>query len=130
MTDVAIAPLLSQPAKAHPVTSERLPIRLILIGVCVVFLVLFVLMPLIVVFVEALRSGIAHYVTSITDPDALAAANDFPADDLHACLRMCVVEYAPCRAARHTLLFGISKNGSAPLNPWMDRERACRVAGL
>jgi sulfate transport system permease protein len=44
-----------------------------LIGICVAFLGLFVLLPLLTVFVEAFRSGVAHYFASITEPDALAA---------------------------------------------------------
>ncbi|HTO85715.1 MAG TPA: sulfate ABC transporter permease subunit CysW [Methylomirabilota bacterium] len=37
------------------------------------FLVLFLVMPLIAVFVEALRQGIGPYLAAVVDPDALAA---------------------------------------------------------
>src|SRR5215470_904068 len=73
MTDVAVAPFLAPVRAAEPVTTERLPVRLILIGVCVAFLFLFVALPLLTVFVEAFRSGVIHYFASIVEPDALAA---------------------------------------------------------
>ena len=74
MTDVAVAPLLvSEPAAGYAVTTERLPVRVLLIAVAVVFLVLFLLLPLAAVFVEALRAGLGTYFTSVIEPDALAA---------------------------------------------------------
>lgn len=48
-------------------------VRLALIGAAVVFLGLFLLMPLAAVFVEAFRKGAAVYVQSFNDPYALAA---------------------------------------------------------
>ena len=44
-----------------------------LIAIAVVFLTLFLLLPLITVFVEALRAGLGAYLAAITEPDALAA---------------------------------------------------------
>ncbi|HEU0062684.1 MAG TPA: sulfate ABC transporter permease subunit CysW, partial [Hyphomicrobiaceae bacterium] len=41
--------------------------------VAVIFLVVFLLLPLAAVFVEALRAGFGAYVASISEPDALAA---------------------------------------------------------
>jgi sulfate transport system permease protein len=73
MSDIAIAPLLAPQPSPEAVTTERLPVRLGLIGICVAFIGLFVLSPLLTVFVEAFRSGVMHYFTSISDPDALAA---------------------------------------------------------
>ena len=74
MTDVAVAPLLvSEPAAGYAVTTERLPVRVLLIAIAVVFLVLFLLLPLAAVFVEALRAGLGTYFTSVIEPDALAA---------------------------------------------------------
>jgi sulfate transport system permease protein len=74
MTDVAVAPLLvSEPAAGYAVTTERLPVRVLLIAAAVVFLVLFLLLPLAAVFVEALRAGLGTYFTSVIEPDALAA---------------------------------------------------------
>jgi len=73
MTDAAIAPLLVSEWRGSLVTTEKLPVRVILITVAVVFLVLFLLLPLAAVFVEAFRAGIGAYVAAITELDALAA---------------------------------------------------------
>ena len=59
MTDAAIAPLLiSQPSSGSTVTTERYPVRVVLVATAVVFLVLFLLLPLAAVFVEAFRPGV------------------------------------------------------------------------
>ena len=55
------------------VTTERYPARVALVAIAVVFLVLFLLLPLAAVFVEALRAGIGTYFEAITEPDAVAA---------------------------------------------------------
>ena len=74
MTDAALAPLLvSPPASGSTVTTERYPVRILLVTTAVAFLVLFLLLPLAAVFVEALRAGFGTYVASITEPDAVAA---------------------------------------------------------
>jgi sulfate transport system permease protein len=44
-----------------------------LLAVTMVFLGLFLLLPLISVFVEALRGGVGVYLESVTEPDAIAA---------------------------------------------------------
>jgi len=48
-------------------------IRVILIALSLIFLSLFLFLPLIAVFVEALRDGVGAYVAAITAPDTLAA---------------------------------------------------------
>jgi len=74
MTDAALAPLLvSQPASGSAVTTERYPVRILLVATAVVFLVLFLLLPLAAVFVEAFRAGLGAYFAAITEPDAVAA---------------------------------------------------------
>jgi sulfate transport system permease protein len=73
MTDAAIAPLLVSEPGSSTVTTERQPTRIALVAVAVIFLVVFLLLPLAAVFVEALRAGFGAYVASITEPDALAA---------------------------------------------------------
>ena len=74
MTDAAIAPLLiSQPSSGSTVTTERYPVRVVLVATAVVFLVLFLLLPLAAVFVEAFRAGLGAYFAAITEPDAVAA---------------------------------------------------------
>jgi sulfate transport system permease protein len=59
--------------RVNSVTSEPFGVRLALIAAALVFLGLFLLLPLFVVFVEALRGGIAAYAEAFTEPDALAA---------------------------------------------------------
>ncbi len=54
-------------------TSERAGTRRALIGVAFVFLALFLLLPLVTVFVEALRAGLPAYFAALTEKDALAA---------------------------------------------------------
>ena len=64
MTDAAVAPLLiPEPVAGYPVTTERLPVRILLIATAVVFLVLFLLLPLAAVFVEAFH--LAGHVFSL-----------------------------------------------------------------
>ncbi|MGA7371098.1 MAG: sulfate/thiosulfate ABC transporter permease CysW, partial [Methyloceanibacter sp.] len=55
------------------VTTERPLVQVTLIGVAVIFLVLFLLLPLAAVFVEALRAGLGTYFAAVTEPDAVAA---------------------------------------------------------
>ncbi len=73
MSDAAIAPLLVSETRGLAVTTERLPVRVILITVGVTFLILFLLLPLAAVFVEAFRAGLGAYFAAITEPDAVAA---------------------------------------------------------
>jgi sulfate transport system permease protein len=55
------------------VTGDRLGVRAALIATALAFLALFLLLPLLAVFVEALRQGLGAYLAGITEPDALAA---------------------------------------------------------
>jgi sulfate transport system permease protein len=48
-------------------------LRAVLTGIALLFLGLFLLLPLIVVFTEALRLGVLRYVDAIREPDAIAA---------------------------------------------------------
>jgi sulfate/thiosulfate transport system permease protein len=73
MTDAAVAPLLPSQPGGLAVTTERRPIRIAMIAVGVVFLVLFLLLPLAAVFFEAFRAGASAYLAAITEPDAVAA---------------------------------------------------------
>lgn len=54
-------------------TTESAPIRWLLITAALLFMLLFLLLPLLLVFTEALRNGIAAYFATLVDPDALAA---------------------------------------------------------
>jgi len=71
MTEAAIAPVA--PIEGPRITTERPLVQVTLIGVAVIFLVLFLLLPLAAVFVEALRAGLNTYFATITEPDAVAA---------------------------------------------------------
>ncbi|MBN9127954.1 MAG: sulfate/thiosulfate ABC transporter permease CysW, partial [Nitrosospira sp.] len=54
-------------------TTEPVWIRRSLIGLALLFLTLFLFVPLISVFYEALKKGWDVYMAAITDPDAIAA---------------------------------------------------------
>ncbi|HVY19216.1 MAG TPA: sulfate ABC transporter permease subunit CysW [Bauldia sp.] len=69
MADTIASPLV---LRAAP-TSERRATRVLLIAVAVVFLLFFLLLPLVTVFVEALRGGFGAYFKALGDKDALAA---------------------------------------------------------
>ncbi len=53
--------------------SEPTAVRWLLIAIAVVFLAMFLLVPLAAVFTEALRKGVGVYVVALREPDALAA---------------------------------------------------------
>lgn len=57
----------------RPVLDEPPLVRWLLIGVALAFLGLFLLLPLAVVFSEALSRGFESYTTALSEPDALAA---------------------------------------------------------
>jgi len=63
------------PATAQPIraTREPWPIRLLLIGGALLFLGLFLVVPLASVFVEAFAKGVGPYLGAIRDPEAIAA---------------------------------------------------------
>ena len=73
MTDARSRHSLSASLRQATVTTERYPVRVVLVATAVVFLVLFLLMPLAAVFVEAFRAGLGAYFAAITEPDAVAA---------------------------------------------------------
>ena len=53
--------------------TEPAAVRWTLTAIALAFLMLFLILPLATVFVEALDDGIGAYVASIQEPDALAA---------------------------------------------------------
>ncbi len=61
------------PSPDYSVTTESLPVRVLLILTALLFLGFFLLLPLAAVFIEGFRAGLAAYWTAITEPDALAA---------------------------------------------------------
>jgi sulfate transport system permease protein len=54
-------------------TGESAAMRVTLIAIAVLFFVLFLVLPLLLVFAEALRGGIGGFLKAIADPDAQAA---------------------------------------------------------
>ncbi len=59
-------------SKLHPASETRL-VRFLLITLVVIWLSLFLLVPLLSVFAEALRNGAGAFLTAVVEPDALAA---------------------------------------------------------
>jgi sulfate transport system permease protein len=57
----------------HSVVMESAGVRRWLTTLALLFLLIFLCLPLLTVFVEALRNGVGTYVTALSDPDALAA---------------------------------------------------------
>ncbi|GAB5099901.1 MULTISPECIES: sulfate ABC transporter permease subunit CysW [unclassified Caballeronia] len=58
--------------RLNPVTEPR-AVRWILTGIALVFLALFLVVPLVAVFVQAFAKGIDYYFDSLKDPDAWSA---------------------------------------------------------
>lgn len=56
-----------------PATSESTLMRGTLIAIALMFFGLFLLLPLVLVFTEALRAGLPGFIKAIAEPDALAA---------------------------------------------------------
>ncbi len=61
------------PARSRPSRTEPWLVRWIVIGVSLVFLGVFLVLPLVTVFVQAFARGIVPYFNAITDPDAVSA---------------------------------------------------------
>jgi sulfate transport system permease protein len=68
-----ISQVLARPRNASVTTTESAPVRAGLIGLALAFLALFLLLPVVVVFAEALRKGVWAYLAAFDDPDARAA---------------------------------------------------------
>jgi sulfate transport system permease protein len=79
--NLATTPRLPRPAAASAVitrppraaTTESAPVRWLLVTVAVLFLTVFLFVPLATVLYEALRRGVDVYLAAVTDHDALAA---------------------------------------------------------
>jgi sulfate transport system permease protein len=59
--------------QASPATREATWVRWTLLTLSLSFFAFFLLLPLVAVFVEALRKGWGTYITALSDPDALSA---------------------------------------------------------
>src|ERR1700760_587004 len=64
---------MSDPRSAASVTTENALARIGLTAVALLFLALFLVLPVVVIFVEAFRNGVDAYLASFADPDAQAA---------------------------------------------------------
>jgi sulfate transport system permease protein len=66
---------LAEPVRLKPlhVTTESLGVRITLIAITLVFLGFFLLLPLVTVFVEALRGGVASYFSALNERETFAA---------------------------------------------------------
>jgi sulfate transport system permease protein len=53
-------------------TEPRL-IRIVIIAIAVIFLTVFVVLPLVVVFAQTFSKGIGAYLSALSDPEALSA---------------------------------------------------------
>ncbi|MDT2024144.1 sulfate ABC transporter permease subunit CysW [Methylocella sp. CPCC 101449] len=69
MSDITLAPR----APDREISGESLPTRVVLIACALVFLGLFLFLPLISVFAEAFKRGWEAYLTALADPDAASA---------------------------------------------------------
>ncbi len=58
---------------ARPSTAEPPVVRWLLVGACLLFVALFLLLPLVAVFTEAMRRGAGACLASVRDPDAWSA---------------------------------------------------------
>jgi len=59
--------------QANPATRDSAWVRYLIIGVGLSYFALFLLLPLIAVFVEAFRKGAGVYFSALVEPDALSA---------------------------------------------------------
>lgn len=73
MSETAIATAARPRAKIRPVTQDSPFARFAMIGVTVVFLLIFLFAPLAVVFTEAISKGAGAFVEVFSEPDAIAA---------------------------------------------------------
>jgi len=67
------ASLAIAPVRLPSPTTESALARVLLIATAVAFLAFFLLLPLVAVFAEAFRNGVAAYFASFDDPDTLSA---------------------------------------------------------
>jgi sulfate transport system permease protein len=71
--DAAPAGRAVAPRRVSDATTEPAWVRRVLIAVALAFLAVFLFVPLIAVFVEALKKGVDVYLAAISEPDAVAA---------------------------------------------------------
>lgn len=67
------SPVRVPDTRPAPVTGEGPRVRALLIGIAVVFLALFLVLPLAAVFAQAFAHGVSAYLDAFREPDALSA---------------------------------------------------------
>ncbi|MQR01617.1 sulfate ABC transporter permease subunit CysW [Glaciimonas sp. GS1] len=72
-TSAAVTPSKPASVVTPSATQEPLWVRTILISVALLFLTLFLVVPLVSVFAEALKKGWEAYIAAIVEPDAISA---------------------------------------------------------
>jgi sulfate transport system permease protein len=60
-------------AAEHDPRGEPRAVRIVLIALCIGFLSIFVVLPLVVVFTQAFAKGVSAYLAALAEPEALAA---------------------------------------------------------
>ena len=68
-----VSPTFVPGTSAAPVAGEGTGVRRLLIGAAVIFLALFLVLPLLAVFAQAFSRGIAAYLAAFREPDAWSA---------------------------------------------------------
>jgi sulfate/thiosulfate transport system permease protein len=63
----------AKPTRASDARADPAPMRWGIIGVATVFLILFIVIPLVNVFAQAFSKGVAPFFSAISNPDAVAA---------------------------------------------------------
>ena len=72
-TSLHVSKSLAQRYEANPATRESAWVKWLIITVSLAYFGLFLLLPLLTVFFEALRKGWQTYLTALIEPDALSA---------------------------------------------------------
>ena len=67
------SPTFAPAARTEPVASEGTGTRVVLIGIAIAFLALFLVLPLIAVFTQALSKGLDAFLAAFREPDAWSA---------------------------------------------------------
>ena len=67
------APQFSSSSARDDLRTEPRLIRFVIIAIAVIFLTIFVVLPLVVVFAQAFSKGVGAYFTALSDPEALSA---------------------------------------------------------
>jgi len=67
------APPFASSSARDDLRTEPILVRVVIIAIAVIFLTVFVVLPLVVVFAQAFSKGVGAYFTALSDPEALSA---------------------------------------------------------